>query len=78
MSDVILLEKDAGIATITMNRPKAMNAINQELADRLLETLSAIELDPDARVVVMYGGATYLGSPASSTRLEFSQHGIVY
>ena len=43
MSDVILLEKDAGIATLTLNRPKAMNALDQALAERLESAMSIIE-----------------------------------
>jgi 2-(1,2-epoxy-1,2-dihydrophenyl)acetyl-CoA isomerase len=55
MSENILLARDGGIATVTLNRPKTMNALNQELADALAETLVGLERDPDVRVVVLRG-----------------------
>ena len=61
MSDVVLMEKESGVASVTLNRPKALNALTQELADALLETLAGLEHDPDVRVVVLRGaGGTFM------------------
>jgi len=61
MSEIILVEKDAGIATLTLNRPKAMNALNQELAEALADALGRLERESDVRVVVIQGaGGTFM------------------
>jgi len=43
------------IATITFNRPKALNALNQELLGEFAAAIDAIELNEDVRVVVLTG-----------------------
>lgn len=53
--DVVLIEKSGGIATVTMNRPKAFNALNSPLRDGLRKAVSQIELDDEVRVVVLRG-----------------------
>lgn len=60
MSDLIRLEQDAGIATIHLNRPRALNALNQELADALAEALARVERDPALRVVVLRGEGAFM------------------
>lgn len=55
MSDTVLSTRAGGIATLTLNRPEKLNAINYELADRLLSILDDLEIDPDVRVVVLTG-----------------------
>jgi 2-(1,2-epoxy-1,2-dihydrophenyl)acetyl-CoA isomerase len=55
MSESILLAKDGSIATVTLNRPKALNALNQELADALADALADLERDREVRVVVLRG-----------------------
>lgn len=57
MSSSLLLRRDAGgIATLTLNRPEARNALSMALMQRLLAELDAIEADEGVRVVVI-GGA---------------------
>jgi len=51
----VLLEKKEGIATITFNRPDAMNAMNQALVDELLAALACVQQDAEVRVVVLTG-----------------------
>jgi len=55
VSDVVTLEKDGGIATIALNRPKSLNSLNQELAEALVSVLDSVEHDPDVRVAVLRG-----------------------
>jgi len=43
------------IATITINRPKFMNALNTKLVEELDEILAKIESDPEIRVVIFTG-----------------------
>ncbi|MFQ5999772.1 MAG: enoyl-CoA hydratase/isomerase family protein [Candidatus Bathyarchaeia archaeon] len=51
----ILYEKSEGIATITINRPKALNALNEETIQEILSTLDDAEKDKNIRVVVITG-----------------------
>ncbi|NNL84525.1 MAG: enoyl-CoA hydratase/isomerase family protein, partial [Myxococcales bacterium] len=51
----LLLEKRGYIATVTLNRPERLNAINMQLADELHDALSALDADDDTRVIVLTG-----------------------
>ncbi len=51
----IKLEKVNGIATITLNRPDRLNAINEELLVQLKEALADVAGDGQTRVVVITG-----------------------
>jgi enoyl-CoA hydratase/carnithine racemase len=51
--EVIIYEKQDGIAYITLNRPKALNAYNIKMRDELYEVLGAIKDDPDVDVVIL-------------------------
>jgi 2-(1,2-epoxy-1,2-dihydrophenyl)acetyl-CoA isomerase len=52
---VILEGKHDGIATLVMNRPERLNALNNELASALNEALGRIAEDDTVRVVVIAG-----------------------
>jgi len=55
MSDfeVIIYEKQDGVAYITLNRPKALNAYNIRMRDELYEVLGAIKEDNEVEVVIL-------------------------
>jgi enoyl-CoA hydratase/carnithine racemase len=54
--DAILLRSDKdGVATLTLNRPAARNALSQALMERLIDALQEIAADPSIRVVVIAG-----------------------
>ncbi len=56
MNDGILgLTISGNLAEITLNRPAQLNAINCDLAERLVEALTAIDGDPSVRVVLLKG-----------------------
>jgi len=59
MNDTVLLEAHDGIATLTLNRPEVLNAINAEMKEALLETLTRVEVDPDVRVLVLKGAGKH-------------------
>ena len=42
MADFILYEVEGAVGTITINRPKALNALNSQVLDELNETLDAV------------------------------------
>jgi enoyl-CoA hydratase len=49
------VEHDAGIATVTVNRPEALNAIDLEHAQALRERLEELSGDETTRVVILTG-----------------------
>jgi enoyl-CoA hydratase len=49
------VEHDAGIATVTVNRPEALNAIDLEHAQALRERLEELAGDETTRVVILTG-----------------------
>ena len=53
--DTIVLEKKEGIARITLNRPKQLNAVNEEVLLELRAAIEDIEKDDTVRVVVIAG-----------------------
>ncbi len=55
MSDVVQMAVENGIATVTMNRPDSMNALNPALSEALIETLGRVEDDDGVRCVVLNG-----------------------
>jgi len=51
----IILEKKDGVAWITLNRPKALNALAPDTHRQLQHALLEIDKDPEVRVVVITG-----------------------
>jgi enoyl-CoA hydratase len=51
----ILFEVTEGVATLTFNRPKALNALNGNLLDELAAALDTIEADEQIRVLILTG-----------------------
>ena len=53
--ETILLKKEAGVTTLTLNRPEKYNALNGLMTNELLDALTAISNDKDNRVLVITG-----------------------
>ncbi len=51
----IIYEKSEGIATITLNRPEALNAFSKEVITEVLQALEDVRTDKNVRVVVLTG-----------------------
>jgi len=59
-SRIVRVERHAGIATITLNRPTTRNAFNTALRKQFLEEMREIESFHDLRVVILTGaGASF-------------------
>ena len=55
MTDVLLVERGAGVATLTLNRPDSMNSLSVELKETLLDATRDVSADPAVRAVVLTG-----------------------
>jgi len=51
----ILVKIEDGVGLITLNRPKALNALNSELLDELVAVLEAWDADEAVRAIVLTG-----------------------
>jgi 2-(1,2-epoxy-1,2-dihydrophenyl)acetyl-CoA isomerase len=61
MSEQTVLTATTGaVTTITLNRPKALNALNRELTLALRDAVFAAEADPAVRCVVIRGGEHFM------------------
>jgi enoyl-CoA hydratase len=54
-SNIVLIEKSGGVATLTFNRPDKLNALNPELRVAIAMALEQLRQDDDVRVVVLTG-----------------------
>jgi enoyl-CoA hydratase/carnithine racemase len=51
----LLVERDGGVAIITVNRPKVLNALNTQTLDELRRTILALKQDETVRSVILTG-----------------------
>jgi enoyl-CoA hydratase len=51
----ILVEREEPIAVVLLNRPEALNALNDELMTELVEVLAALDDDEEVRCIVLGG-----------------------
>lgn len=52
---LVLTQIEKGVATITLNRPDALNALNEPLSDAVVEVVRGLKGRADVRVVVLRG-----------------------
>jgi 2-(1,2-epoxy-1,2-dihydrophenyl)acetyl-CoA isomerase len=55
MTDEILMQVEKGVATITLNRPQARNALTDTMQDALLEAVRRAAEDPRVKAVMLTG-----------------------
>jgi enoyl-CoA hydratase len=52
---VLLVTKAGGIATVTLNRPAKLNALNRDLRSSFCRVMQELRDDPEAQVVIITG-----------------------
>lgn len=67
---ILLTETSRGVLTLTLNRPQALNALNQALMGILLETLGMAKDDDGVRVVVLTGSGRGFSAGQDLRELE--------
>ena len=60
--ETLTLEVANNVATITINRPKAANSINQQFADELSEVAIQCDSDPSIRAVILTGNGRFFSA----------------
>ncbi len=60
MSEEIIISRDNGVMTITMNRPQAKNAMNKNMSEHIAAALDELDASNDLRVAILTGaGGTF-------------------
>ena len=64
MSDVVLLSRDGDIATVTLNRPDRLNALDKAMWQRLATIMASVADDDAIRCVILRGAGPAFGAGA--------------
>jgi 2-(1,2-epoxy-1,2-dihydrophenyl)acetyl-CoA isomerase len=55
MSDVVLVDRSGAIATVILNRPRVLNALDSEMLEAMQDAFSRLEADAAVRAVIVKG-----------------------
>jgi enoyl-CoA hydratase len=55
MPNTVIVTREAPIATVQLNRPDVLNALNEEVLDELVKELTALDEDDAIRCIVLTG-----------------------
>ena len=76
MGDAVLCRVDGPVATVTLNRPEALNAQNEQWTDDLHAALDRIEADADLRCAVLTGAGRAFSAGGDLDHPTFSIDGM--
>jgi methylglutaconyl-CoA hydratase len=68
--DVLRVTAEAGVATLTLDRPEKRNALNAALVEALKQALARVEADERVRVIALTGAGSDFCSGADLAELE--------
>jgi enoyl-CoA hydratase len=54
--EAIIVEKRGAVGLVTLNRPKVLNALNEQLVTELAQALKGFDADAEVAVIVITGG----------------------
>ena len=74
----ILLKKTDGVGVVTLNRPEALNALNDQLMDELTGALKALEADKKISVIVLTGSEKAFAAGADIKEMAFKDYMDVF
>src|SRR5204862_4866632 len=74
-NDPVLVEVDGRLATVTLNRPAVLNAMNAGLRQRFVEIVDALERDPAVWVVIVTGAGERAFSAGADLQERNTQSG---
>ncbi len=67
--NIIVTKHDGFVATVQLNRPKVLNALNLQLMVELVEALEALDNDADVRCIVLHGSERAFAAGADITEM---------
>jgi 2-(1,2-epoxy-1,2-dihydrophenyl)acetyl-CoA isomerase len=75
LGSTVLHQVEAGVATITLNRPEVANAIAPDQRDTIIDLLAAADAEPDVRVVVLRAQGRHFCSGADVAGIQAASDG---
>jgi enoyl-CoA hydratase/carnithine racemase len=72
MADEVLIERDGGIVTLTLNRPERLNALTWAMWEGVRDAFAALDGDDDVRCVVLRGAGDKAFAPGADIA-EFAE-----
>jgi enoyl-CoA hydratase len=76
--ETILLNVADGVATITLNRPEALNAFNQQMMNELTACLDTVEARDDVGAIIITGSAKAFAAGADIKEMATKTFADVY
>jgi enoyl-CoA hydratase len=68
--ETILLERKGRVGLITLNRPKALNALNSQVLDEMIVALDELEADPGIGAIVITGSERAFAAGADIKEMQ--------
>jgi enoyl-CoA hydratase len=76
--ETIIVETIGRVALITLNRPKALNALNSQLMKELIAAVSAVDADDGTGCIVLTGSERAFAAGADIKEMQDKTYGEMY
>src|SRR5215218_7779529 len=76
--ETILIEPRGRVGLITLNRPKALNALNQQLTGELLQAVETLDRDPGVGSIVITGSEKAFAAGADIKEMQDRSYADMY
>ena len=76
--ETIIVENRGPVLLITLNRPKALNAIDRQLTEEVLDVVAKADADSAVRCLVVTGSAKAFAAGADIKEMQERSYGEMY
>lgn len=74
----IILEREDNVAIVTLNRPKALNALNSDLMDEVSDAIAQLEKDEAIGCIILTGSSKAFAAGADIAEMSSKSYMDVY
>ena len=68
--NTLLVERSGRVATVTLNRPKSLNALNAEVMAEIADLFAKLDRDPEIAVTILTGEGRAFAAGADITEMQ--------
>src|SRR5687767_16035525 len=76
--ETILVEKKGAVTLVTLNRPQALNALNNDVLRELIAAFAAYDADPSQRCLVLTGSEKAFAAGADIKEMQAQSFADMY